>query len=95
MLYCTIVNGTYDLKGSHALDPTKLEAADTNTERQVKKAEAYFNVLPEPMPLYSHFTPASWLLMNPGVLSGDAEPILKTLERAETLFKTLNGLQGK
>jgi hypothetical protein len=61
----------------------------------VKKAEAYFNVLPEPTPLYSHFTPASWLLMNPGILAGDAEPVLKTLERAEVLFGSLNSLKAK
>lgn len=94
-LFCRIVNGAYDLKGGQELDPTKLHAADTSTDRQVKKAEAYFNVLPESMSLYSHFTPASWLLTNPGVLSGNSEPVLKALERAETLLKTLNGLQGK
>lgn len=77
-LYCEIVNDTYDLKGGQELDPAKLLAADPNTERQVKKAEAYFNVLPEPTPLYSHFTPASWLLVNPGKLSGDAAPVLTT-----------------
>lgn len=93
-LYCQIVNETYNLEGGQALNPTILRAADTATERQVKMAEAYFNTLPEPMPLYSHFTPASWLLMNPRLLSGDAEPIVKTLERTEKLFKTLNGLQG-
>lgn len=94
-LYCEIVNGTYDLKGGQELDPAKLLAADLNTERQVKKAEAYFNVLPEPTPLYNHFTPASWLLANPGKLSGDAAPVLATLEKAEALFKALNGLIGK
>lgn len=95
LLFCTIVNGTYELKGGHEIDPAKLKAADENTERQVKKAEAYFNVLPEPTPLYSHFTPASWLLLHPEILTGDAEPILVTLERAETLFKALNGLMAK
>lgn len=94
-LFCQIVNGTYELKGEQKLDPAKLEAADENTERQVKAAEAYFNVLPEPTPLYSHFTPASWLLMHPETLAGAAEPVVKTLERAETLFKALNGLIAK
>ncbi|CAH1653823.1 hypothetical protein [Chelatococcus asaccharovorans] len=91
-LFCAIVNGTYQLEGAQKLDPAKLNAADENTERQVKKAETYFNILPEPTPLYNHFTPASWLLMHPETLAGDAEPILKTLERAETLFKALNGM---
>ncbi|CAN0598353.1 unnamed protein product, partial [Laminaria digitata] len=93
-IYCQIINDCYDLKGANALDPAKLQAANEGTERQVKKAEAHFNVLPEPIPLYSHFTPASWLLMNPAILSDDAEPVLNTLERAETLFKALNSLQA-
>ena len=93
-LYCQIVNGTYGLTEGHELDQAKLQSSDTNTDRQVKKAEAYFNLLPEPMPLYSHFTPASWLLVNPGVLGGDGDSVLKTLERAEVLFKRLNGLKG-
>ncbi|MGM4980618.1 ATP-dependent nuclease [Rhizobium sp. 11_C7_N12_5] len=94
-LFCQIVNETYGLVGTLRLDPEKLNAADTSTERQVKKAEAYFNLLPEPTPLYSHFTPASWLLMHPSTLAGDAEPVLKTLERAEVLFGTLNSLREK
>lgn len=93
-LYCQIVNSAYELTGALALDPPKLHAADESTERQVKRAEAYFNILPEPMPLYNHFTPAAWLLTNPAILLGNTQPILNTLERAETLFKALNGLQG-
>lgn len=94
-LFCAIVNDTYALEGNQKLDPAKLKAADENTERQVKKAEAYFNVLPEPIPLYSHFTPASWLLMHPETLAEETEPVLETLERAETLFRALNGLLAK
>ncbi len=92
-LFCEIVNFTYGLEGSQKLDPAKLQEADLSTERQVKKAESYFNVLPEPMPLYNHFTPASWLLMNPKTLSGKSPAILKTLDRAEILFTTLNSLK--
>ena len=94
-LFCQIVNGAYDLKGKQAINPLKLQTADDSTERQVKKTEAYFNMLPEPTPLYSHFTPAAWLLINPAILSGSAEAVLETLERAETLFKAVNGLQGE
>ena len=77
-----------------AANPPKLKAADESTERQVKKAEAYFNLLPESAPLYSHFTPASWLLANPSVIADDAQPALATLDRAELLFRTLNRLKG-
>lgn len=91
-LYCQIVNGTYQLSEKNELNPAKLQAANPNTERQVKKAEAYFKVLPEPMPLYSHFAPAAWLLANLNIMHVDAEPVLATLERAEVLFKKLNHL---
>jgi len=93
-LYCEIVNRAYELNDGHSLDVAKLQAAEESTERLVKKAEAYFRLLPEPMPLYSHFTPASWLLMNQEALAGDSEPVLRTLERAENLFATLNRLRG-
>jgi hypothetical protein len=93
-LYCQVVNDSHKLVGDFELDPAKLLAADGNTERQVKQAEAYFNTLPEPMPLYSHFAPSAWLLANPDTLGGDTEPVLETLSRAETLFRSLNSLQG-
>lgn len=93
-LFCKIVNGTYNLSGAEKLDSQKLKLANTKTERLVKKAEAYFNILPEPTPLYNHFTPASWLLVNPTILAGNEESVLETLDRAESLFKALNGLQS-
>jgi len=93
-LYCDIVNKSYALEGDMLLNPTKLQAADEGTERQVKRAEAFFNILPESISLYNHFTPAAWLLVNPTVLSGDSESVIKTLERAETLFKSINNLKA-
>lgn len=95
VIFCQIVNGAYDLAGNQELDPAKLTAADPNTVRQVKQAEAYFNLLPDSMPLYNHFDPAAWLLMNPGVLGGDSESIAKTLDRAEEMFKTFNALKKR
>lgn len=67
-LLARIINGAYGLKGKQALDEAKLVGADTNTERLVKKAEAYFNVLPDTIPVYNHFHPAAWLLENPELL---------------------------
>ncbi|WP_292634485.1 AAA family ATPase [Mesorhizobium sp.] len=94
-LFCSIVNKAYGLSGANELDPAKLKAADENTERQVKKAEAYFRVLPESIPEFDHFTPAAWLLTNPGTLSGDAPEVLSTLGRAEKLFEALNALRKR
>lgn len=61
----------------------------------MKKAEAFFRVLPESVPTFDHFTPAAWLLANPTILQSEDEPILKTLERAEAIFKALNGLRKR
>ncbi|AZO42450.1 hypothetical protein EJ076_15810 [Mesorhizobium sp. M7D.F.Ca.US.005.01.1.1] len=94
-LFCSIVNKAYGLSGANELDPAKLKAADENTERQVKKAEAYFRVLPESIPEFDHFTPAAWLLTNPGTLSGDGPEVLSTLGRAEKLFNALNALRKR
>lgn len=91
-LFCKIINGTYQLSGGNELDPTKLKAAEESTERQVKKAEAYFRVL-HGVPEFDHFTPSAWLLANPGALSGDTPEVASTLGRAETLFKALNALR--
>jgi len=55
-LFCQIVNNCYELSSNHALDAGKLNDANA-TERQVKKAEAYFNVLPDEIPTFSHFRP--------------------------------------
>jgi len=93
-LFCQIVNGAYGLEGSDALDAGKLQSANENTTRQVKKAEAYFNVLADPIPTYDHFTPSSWLIENPGALSGTDASTMETLDRAEELFKAINALRA-
>ena len=90
-LFCHIVNEAYDLKGEHQITPEKLTNT-TNSERQVKQADAYFNLLPDSMPTYSHFRPAYWLIRNGDILSGDSEPVKSTLKRAEQIFKTYNEL---
>lgn len=94
-LLARIINGAYGLTGKQALDADKLAGADTNTERLVKKAEAYFNVLPETIPVYSHFHPAAWLLEHPDVLRSDDADVVATLDRAEVMFKALNALRRK
>jgi predicted ATP-dependent endonuclease of OLD family len=93
-LFCTIVNTAYELPEDHALDTTKLSAANENTERQVKKAEAFFNVLPNKRPVFDHFLPASWLISNPSTLNGEKTAVTSTLDRAEKLFEALNSLKG-
>jgi energy-coupling factor transporter ATP-binding protein EcfA2 len=93
-LFCEIINASYGLSGNDRLDLPKLEAADGNTCRQVKKAEAYFRTLPQSIPEFDHFTPAGWLIANPHLLSNENQEVLTTLDRAENLFNSLNRLRG-
>lgn len=93
VLFCRIVTEAFELTGDQALNPTKLFGISSQYCAPVKQAEAYFNVLPEPMQAYCHLTPASWLLSNSGALAGDSEPVAKTLDRAEIMFKALNALK--
>lgn len=90
-LFCEIINQTYDLKGTHRLDASKLAASD-GAPRQVKQAEAYFRLLPNEIPEYSHYRPADWLIRNPNVLGGESEEVLASLERAECVIATYNAM---
>ena len=90
-LYVDLLNKTYDLTGVHLLTVEKLFDADPDTERLVKKAEAYFRVLPpDSYPEFNHFEPALYLLQHPEIISGDDEKITTTLSRFEDAFNRIN-----
>ena len=91
-LLVEILNGTYRLEGKHLLTVEKLEAADTTTPRLIKKAEAYFRILPDTIPMLDHYAPAAWLFENQGVLRDGNVAIEETLARAEKLFAAVNAL---
>ena len=86
-LFVDLVNRTYGLKGEHELTVEKLHVADTSTPRLVKKAEAYFRLLPEQYPEYSHYDPSLFLLQNPGMLDAKSDPVKKTLDRFAAAFE--------
>jgi energy-coupling factor transporter ATP-binding protein EcfA2 len=88
-LFVDLVNKTYGLKDGHELTVEKLEAADTNTARLVKKAEAYFRVLPAEIPEYSHFDPSMYLLQHPAMLNGKGKSVQDTLARFEQAFERI------
>lgn len=90
-IYATIVNRSYDLPESHRVSVEKL-SQDTSTSRVVKKVEAIFQLMPDTIPMFDHFTPAAWLIRNPDVLAGDSKPLEHTLNVAESVFKTFNDL---
>lgn len=87
--FANLVNEAYNLEGENRLTAEKLDEADTNTARLVKKAEAYFRVLPEPIPMFSHFDPSAYLLANPALLEQESDAIATTLDRFETAFKRI------
>jgi predicted ATPase len=89
-VFVNIVNTAYELLGTQKLTVESLDAADKTTGRLVKKAEAAFKVIPEPTPVFDHFTPAAWLIRNPAALDGPEGAIETTLDRAEKLFEALN-----
>lgn len=93
-LFADIVNRAYELPENSTMTKDSLLAADENTDRLVKKAEAFFNVLPDDIPVYDHFYPSSWLISNPDILQDEEPAIAATLERAEELFKAINALKS-
>jgi hypothetical protein len=73
-LFATVLNRAFDLPAEHQLTADKLIQADATTARLLKKAEAYFRVLPPELTEFDHFTPADWLFRHPEVLdANDAE----------------------
>lgn len=89
-LFVDLVNKTYALNGEHELTVEKLEAANTGTTRLVKKAEAYFRLLPQEIPEFSHFDPSMYLLQNPKLLAGKSKPVQETLNRFEAAFNRIS-----
>lgn len=87
--FVDLVNKTYGLKDGHELSVEKLDAANTNTTRLVKKAEAYFRILPAEIPEYSHFDPSMYLLQHPAMLNGKGKPVRDTLARFEQAFERI------
>lgn len=91
-LFALVLNGTYELQKKDALTEKKLEDADKATTRLVKKAEAYFKLLPDSIPMLDHFAPAAWLLRNPDVLNATTPEVEETLTRVEAVFRTFNDM---
>lgn len=92
VLLVKVLNESYGLEGKQRLTVEKLETADKTTPRLIKKAEAYFRMLPDSVPLLDHYTPAAWLFENLRVLGGSDLAVKETLARAEKLFAAVNTL---
>ncbi|MFG3596543.1 ATP-dependent endonuclease [Bradyrhizobium sp. RDI18] len=88
-LFVELLNRTYQLKNGQELTVEKLDAADMTTPRLVKKAEAYFRILPKEVPEFSHFDPSLYLLQHPDLLKGKGKPVQMTLDRFERAFERI------
>ncbi len=91
-LFVSFVNSAYNLSNPYKLTPEKLEAAEPSTQRKAKKAEAYFRLLPDSLPTFSHYTPAYWLIQNPKFLSTKTKVVTETLDRFAKMFVIFNDL---
>ena len=91
-LYAFILSEAFNLPEPHRLTADSLIQADPNTTRLLKKAEAYFRVLPPEQPEFDHFTPAYHLFLNPRLLDGDDPEVVNTLEKAQRVLSALNGI---
>lgn len=91
-LFVEVLNATYELYEKHALTVKTLEDADKATTRLVKKAEAYFKLLPDTISMLDHFAPAAWLVRHGEVLDVTTPEVTETLDRAEIVFKTFNAM---
>ena len=90
-LFLQIVNACYALDNSLALTVGQLSSI-TATTRIVKRVEALFRLLPDTVPVFNHFAPASWLIRNPEVLDRRFQPVARSLASAQRVFDTYNAL---
>lgn len=91
-VFSEMLNACYSLNDMCRVTPEKLAAADVNTSRLLKQAEAAFKLMPESVPMFDHFTPASWLIRNPAFTDAETAAMDATLNRAEKVFKVYNDL---
>ena len=87
--FVELINGTFRLEAEDRLTVAKLMKADENTERAVKKAEAYFRLLPGRIARFSRYSPALYLLRNPELLEGNEPGVERTLDTFEKAFRRI------
>lgn len=91
-IYAEILNSAYRLSDDQKATASNLETADSTTTRLVKKAEAFFRVLPPESAEFDHFLPAAWLFENPNFLQSENPAVDETLVRAATVIAAVNKL---
>jgi predicted ATP-dependent endonuclease of OLD family len=84
--YIELVNRAYSLGTGNKLKTTKAKDAP---ERVVKEVESHFKTLPSSVPEFDHYTPAEYLVLNRGNLTG-VPGLDAALDVFEALFVQLN-----
>ena len=87
-----IVNKAFDLPVEFELSKNSLDKVQISTTRLIRRIESAFNTMPDTIPEFDHFAPASWMIRNLDILNSEDVAVLKTLERAEKIFQTFNKL---
>ncbi len=88
--FATLLNDTYGFQGEHRLDVANLIAADEDTVRNVKRAEAHSRRLPNRYPIFGHYDPAHHLLTHPALLEVDTPAVNESLKRFEAVFERIS-----
>jgi hypothetical protein len=88
-LYAKMLNEAFAVPVENHVTVASLNAADANTTRLVKKAEAAFRVMPVSVPEFNHYAPAEWLITHPAVLDEETSESRDTLARAEMIFDAI------
>ncbi|MCH8744705.1 MAG: hypothetical protein IIB31_03540 [Chloroflexi bacterium] len=84
--YTDLVNKCYGLEGS------KLVALDESQDLVVKQAEDHFRTLPDEIPEFDHYSPASYLIEHWAKLQPEIRHSEDALNRFDALFTDLNVL---
>lgn len=88
--YAAMLNAAFQVPAGHEVTAAKLAAADPNTTRVVKQAEALFRTMPASVAEFSHFTPAEWLIAHPDFLDAKDAETEKVMALAENLITAYN-----
>ncbi|MDH7802418.1 MULTISPECIES: ATP-dependent endonuclease [unclassified Rhizobium] len=91
-VYLQMVNVSSGIPATNEITLARMESEGGESPRLLKKVESCMRLMPPETPEFNHYTPAAWLFQNPGLLDGDTNDVLATLERAETVIKALNKL---
>lgn len=91
-LFARLLNKAFTLPKEQALSDDALLELNTKQVRIVKGAEKLFMTMPPSIAEFDHYTPAEWLLRNPGFIKPTDAACARTLDSFEQVFIVFNKL---